>query len=234
MPGKTGNATQQSCLPITPDALCKIKVAWKKEGLNHDKIMLWAAFTICFFRLLRSGEVCSGTNGPFQGSHVTGHWNRQHGEPSNSLFPTEILQNRLIKGRVRYFCHKNAEQALSSVSCPSWCGLLTKKLIRKPPSFIFSQVTPYSQCICNLLQGGIHYRGNRYNTILRPQFQDRGCHCSGKKRLKRLSDKAVKSMEKFCVSEVLTPSPAILGYLASSISADHQTGGNQSEGLMID
>jgi len=27
--------------------------------------MLWAAFTICFFGFIRSGEICSGADGPF-------------------------------------------------------------------------------------------------------------------------------------------------------------------------
>jgi len=61
--------------------------------------------------------------------------------------------------------------------------------------------------------------------ILWLQLRDRGCR---KKR--KLSDKAVRSMETLCVLEVQKkPTPATLGYQASSISEDHQTGSNQSE-----
>ena len=41
---KAGGTNQLPCLPITPEALLRIKTAWEQEGLNKDKIMFWAAF----------------------------------------------------------------------------------------------------------------------------------------------------------------------------------------------
>ena len=53
-----GAAHNQSRLPITPEELLRIKTAWEHEGIDFDKTMLWAAFTLCFFCFMRSGEIC--------------------------------------------------------------------------------------------------------------------------------------------------------------------------------
>ena len=52
-------------LPVTPEALRKIKAVWEQEGINHDRIMLWTAFTLCFFAFMRSGEICCAGGGSF-------------------------------------------------------------------------------------------------------------------------------------------------------------------------
>ena len=57
---RPGNVSNEH-LPITPELLRKIRVKWQEEGITKDKIMLWAAFTTCFFGFLRSGEVCCRT-----------------------------------------------------------------------------------------------------------------------------------------------------------------------------
>jgi len=46
-------------LPITPAILKCIKKAWEAEGPDEDKVMLWAAMLLCFFRFFCSDEICS-------------------------------------------------------------------------------------------------------------------------------------------------------------------------------
>ena len=45
-------AAPRKRLPITPNLLRRIKAQWQAEAISYDKIMLWAAFTTCFFGFL--------------------------------------------------------------------------------------------------------------------------------------------------------------------------------------
>ena len=49
-------------LSITPSILHAIKTLWELQPLTTDRIMLWAAFTTCFFGFMRSGELCSDSH----------------------------------------------------------------------------------------------------------------------------------------------------------------------------
>ena len=51
-------SSQRSRLPITPTLLHTIWHSWSDAPLEKDKVMLWAAFTTCFFSFMRSGELC--------------------------------------------------------------------------------------------------------------------------------------------------------------------------------
>jgi len=62
---KSSTTNHQPRLPITPEALLRIKNTWEREGLDNDKVMLWAAFSYHSLDSLRSGEVCLETNGAF-------------------------------------------------------------------------------------------------------------------------------------------------------------------------
>ena len=46
--------SRQPRLPITSETLWQIKATWEKDHINKDKVMLWAAFTLCFFSFMRS------------------------------------------------------------------------------------------------------------------------------------------------------------------------------------
>ena len=49
--GKRTEGTRQTRLLVTPDVLHRIKTAWEKKTINDDRVMLWAAFTLCFSHL---------------------------------------------------------------------------------------------------------------------------------------------------------------------------------------
>ena len=51
-------SSQRSRLPITPTLLHTIWHSWSDAPLEKDKVMLWAAFTTCFFSFMRPGELC--------------------------------------------------------------------------------------------------------------------------------------------------------------------------------
>ena len=45
------------CLPITFSILGGIKNVWEDAGVDHNRLLMWAAATVCFFRFFRSGEI---------------------------------------------------------------------------------------------------------------------------------------------------------------------------------
>ena len=51
-------SSQRSRLPITPTLLHTIWYSWSDRPLDQDSVMLWVAFTTCFFGFMRSGELC--------------------------------------------------------------------------------------------------------------------------------------------------------------------------------
>ena len=44
-------------LPITFSILSGIKKVWEDTGVDHDRLLMWAAATVCFFGFFCSGEI---------------------------------------------------------------------------------------------------------------------------------------------------------------------------------
>lgn len=66
--------SRQPRLSITPETLRQIKVTWEKDQISKDKVMLWAAFMLCFFSFMRSGELCCTSSRTFdQSQDLTPH-----------------------------------------------------------------------------------------------------------------------------------------------------------------
>ena len=66
--------------PISPDLLRDIKRAWEQSGLSQDRTMLWAAFLLCFFGFMRSGELCTHAGEQRRRSGGTGISRRSSGQ----------------------------------------------------------------------------------------------------------------------------------------------------------
>lgn len=59
-------------LPITPPILIQIKTLLEKQPNNFNNIMLWAAYTTCFFGFLRAGEICIPSDAGYDpGAHLS-------------------------------------------------------------------------------------------------------------------------------------------------------------------
>ena len=89
----TGKAAQHQRLPVTPEILRRIKTAWENQGLDIDKIMLWAAFTICFFCFMRSGELGVSNDGTFDPSRDL---------TANDISVDDIRNPQLLKIRLKH------------------------------------------------------------------------------------------------------------------------------------
>ena len=89
----TGKAAQHQRLPVTPEILRRIKTAWENQGLDIDKIMLWAAFTIGFFCFMRSGELGVSNDGTFDPSRDL---------TANDISVDDIRNPQLLKIRLKH------------------------------------------------------------------------------------------------------------------------------------
>ena len=92
-------ATRQPQLPVTPETLRRIKSAWENKGLDADKVMLWAAFTLCFFCFMRSGELGVGGDGSFDPSRDLTLEDIVIDDIHNPQNSPEALQDRSIPRR---------------------------------------------------------------------------------------------------------------------------------------
>ena len=88
-----GKAAQHQRLPVTPKILRRIKTAWENQGLDIDKIMLWAAFTICFFCFMRSGELGVSNDGTFDPSRDL---------TANDISVDDIRNPQVLKIRLKH------------------------------------------------------------------------------------------------------------------------------------
>ena len=50
-------AGSRTRLPITPDILHKLKRLWEEKANEWDTRMIWAACLLCFFAIMRIGEL---------------------------------------------------------------------------------------------------------------------------------------------------------------------------------
>ena len=66
-------------LPITPSILRSLHSYWLSNDTGHGAPMLWAACFLCFFSLLRSGEICTPSDLSY--------------DPSCHLSPGDISSN---------------------------------------------------------------------------------------------------------------------------------------------
>ena len=97
---KEGNRSPPR-LPVTPAILLKIQGILLQNPSDFDNIMLWAAFLLCFFGFLRSGEI---TIPSLQSYDPSVHLNFSDIATDN-LLPPNIMQVTIKASKTDPFCH---------------------------------------------------------------------------------------------------------------------------------
>lgn len=64
------HGTRESACPS--DLLRKMRTIWESHTVNFNGIMMWAAFCLCYFVLLRSGEITVPSESAYyKGEHLS-------------------------------------------------------------------------------------------------------------------------------------------------------------------
>ena len=221
---KAGGTTRQPRLPVTPDTLQKIKIAWEQEGLDKDKIMLWAAFTTCFFGFMRSGEISLGNDSPF--------------DPTRDLTPQDIevdsVQDpRLVRLHLKHsktdpfgegsdiFVARTYNELCPVSALLAW--LTHREADRSSPLFYFQSGVPLTRSTFvtrfkeALSAAGINparFSGHSFRIGAATTAAQKGMADSAIKLLGRWKSSAYQ--------RYVRPSPDTVGSLASSISTLQQ------------
>ena len=225
---RAGGSSRQPRLPITPEALLRIKSTWEHDGINQDRIMLWAAFTICFFGFLRSGEISLGADSSF--------------DPTRDLTPHDIevdnLENpQLLRLHLKHsktdpysegsdiFIARTHDELCPVSAVLAW--LTHREAGRSGPLFYFQSGTPLTRSTFVIrLKEALSAAGINPTRFAGHSFRIGAATTAAKKGL---PDSAIKRLGRWKSSvyqRYIKPSPITLGTLASSISSPHQRAGD--------
>ena len=128
-------SSKRTRLPITPHIIMAIGAVWEAQGLSQDQVMLWAALTLCFFGLLRSGEVTVPSQSAFDPST---HLTFEDIKVDNTTNPT-LLKVRLKSSKTDPF-RKGVDVVVGRTNnklCPVAAVLAYLALRGNGPGFLF-------------------------------------------------------------------------------------------------
>ena len=225
---KSGTVRQQPRLPITPEVLLRIKSTWEREGINTDRIMLWAAFTTCFFGFMRSGEICKEMD---ESISRTGGLTPQDVEIDNLQNP-QTLRIRLRHSKTDPFCEgsdiffsKTNDELCPVSALLAW--LVQRKTNHTGPLFLFQSGAPLTRStFVSCLKEALTNAGIDSTRFAGHSFRIGAATTAARRGL---SDSAIKQLGRWkstAYQRYIQPSPTTLGSLASSISTDNQKNNN--------
>ena len=219
------NATApQPRLPITPEALLRIKIYWEHLGIDADKTMLWAAFTIAFFGFMRSGELCVGTDGPFDpDKDLTARDVQVDNLHNPQLLKIHLKQSKTDPFRVGtdIFMSRTHDQLCPVSALLAW--LICSGNNQTGPLFYFQSGAPLTRSSFVIkLKEALAAVGIDPTRFAGHSFRSGAATAAAKVGL---SDSTIKQLGRWrstAYQRYIRPSPATLGALASSISATDQ------------
>jgi len=226
---RTSVVRRQPRLPITPDALLKIKATWERQGIDTDKIMLWAAFTVAF---LRSGELCVGVDGVFDPARDLTAQDVQIDSVNNP----QLLKIRLKQSKTDPF-RVGADVFMSRTHnklCPVLALLVW--LIRRGngnqtgPLFYFQSGAPLTRStFVTRFKEALSAAGIEPARFSGHSFRSGAATAAAKKGLSDATIKQLGRWKSSAYQRYIKPSPTTLGVLASLIATSSHSQQDQPQ-----
>ena len=229
---RTSAVRRQPRLPITPDALLKIKATWERQGIDTDKIMLWAAFTVAFFGFLRSGELCVGVDGVFDPARDLTAQDVQIDSVNNP----QLLKIRLKQSKTYPF--RVAADVFMSRTHNKLCPVsaLLAWLIRRGngnqtgPLFHFQSGAPLTRStFVTRVKEALSAAGIEPACFSGHSFRSGAATAAAKKGLSDATIKQLGRWKSSAYQRYIKPSPTTLGVLASSIATSSHSQQDQPQ-----
>ena len=220
-----GQGSRQPRLPITPETLRQIKATWEKDHINNDKVMLWAAFTLCFFSFMRSGELCCTSSGTFdQSRDLTPHDISVDDARNPQTMKVHLKYSKTdpFKEGTDIFLARTNDELCPVAAMLSWLVLRGKE---DGPLFQFQSGVPLTRsCFVSCLKGALTSANIDPSGFSGHGFRIGAATTAAKVGLPDSTIKQLGRWKSATYQRYIRPSSSHLAKLASSIAVAERAG----------